>query len=129
MPLLDFIVMPSTLPYYWQLASASTSDRLPSSKSLVETLITQQKAANVEQVAVKSSANLFNDGLQASMPAQVDGKEVEEAEKSLEAHNCTEVVYALRRLMKGLASHRESSRLGFSVALCEVSERKDRRCQ
>ncbi|UZJ56547.1 hypothetical protein CBS101457_005867 [Exobasidium rhododendri] len=111
--------MPSTLPYYWQLASASTSDRLSSSQSLVDTLVVQQKAANVGQVSITRSANLFKDGLQA--PAlQIDGKQVEEAEKQLEAHNCSEVVYALRRLMKGLASHRESSRLGFSVALCEL---------
>jgi DNA polymerase phi len=114
--------MPSTLPYYWQLASASTSDRLSSSRSLVDDLVTQQKAASVEQVAIKKSANLFDDGLEAHGAAHIDGKQVEEAEKMLEAHNCSEVVYALRRLMKGLASHRESSRLGFSVALCEVSK-------
>jgi len=113
--------MTSTLPFYWQLASASTTDRLTSSRSLVDTLVTQQKAANVDDLVVKSNANLFKDGLQMPISAQIDGKQVEEAEALLEAHNCSEVVYAMRRLMKGLASHRESSRLGFSVALCEVS--------
>jgi DNA polymerase phi len=112
--------MPSTLPYYWQLASASREDRLASSHSLVETLISQQKEANVERVALPDSSKPFDDGLEATDPLQLDGKIVEEAEKLLDAHNSTEVTYAVRRLMKGLASHRESSRLGFSVALCEV---------
>jgi DNA polymerase phi len=113
--------MSSTLPYYWQLASASTADRLNSSHSLVDTLVSQQKAATLEPVKVKPVSNLFNDGLQHTLATQIDGKQVEEAESLLAAHNCDDVVYAIRRLMKGLASHRESSRLGFSVALCEVS--------
>lgn len=116
--------MPSTLPYYWQLASASTADRLSSSHALVDTLVSQQRAAKLNGVAavVGKGANLFNDGLASPAAAQTDAEEVEEAEAALEAQNCAEVVYAIRRLMKGLASHRESSRLGFSVALCEVSE-------
>lgn len=119
--------MPSTLPYYWQLASASTSDRLVSSRSLVETLASQQKEANIEigKVAIRPNSKLFNDGLQSEQVMYIDGKIVAEAEKSLEEHNSAEVTYAIRRLVKGLASHRDSSRLGFSVALCEVRLGKD----
>lgn len=113
--------MPSTLPYYWQLASASRGDRLKSSHSLVETLKSQQKEANVVAVALPDKSKPFDDGLDTAEAAlQLDGKTVEEAEQLLDAHNSTEVTYAVRRLLKGLASHRESSRLGFSVALCEV---------
>lgn len=117
--------MPSTLPYYWKLASAFTTDRLTSSRSLVETLASQQKEANIETgkaaLLLLPDTKLFHDGLQAEGAMYIDGKVVAEAEKSLEEHNSTEVTYAVRRLVKGLASHRDSSRLGFSVALCEVN--------
>lgn len=38
----------------------------------------------------------------------------------LDAFNAQDVSYSIRRLIRGLASPRESSRLGFSVALTEV---------
>lgn len=74
----------------------------------------------MDKVALLENPKPFDDGLDLTEAMQLDGKSVEEAEKLLDAHNSTEVTYAVRRLMKGLASHRESSRLGFSVALCEV---------
>ena len=39
----------------------------------------------------------------------------------LDALNAQDVSYSIRRLIRGLASPRESSRLGFAVALTEVS--------
>lgn len=112
--------MPSTLPYYWQLASASKKDRLASSHSLVQTLTTQQKEADLQDATLPENGKPFDDGLDAASVLQLNGKIVEEAEHLLDVHNSTEVTYAIRRLLKGLASHRESSRLGFSVALCEL---------
>lgn len=38
----------------------------------------------------------------------------------LDSQNAQDVSYSLRRLIRGLASPRESSRLGFAVALTEV---------
>ena len=43
-----------------------------------------------------------------------------QSEKSLVAGNAEDVVYSIRRLIRGLGSSRENSRLGFSVALTEV---------
>lgn len=39
----------------------------------------------------------------------------------LDVLNAQDVSYSIRRLVRGLASPRESSRLGFAVALTEVS--------
>ena len=41
--------------------------------------------------------------------------------KKLQAENSADVAYAVQRLVRGLGSPRESSRLGFAVALTEVS--------
>jgi hypothetical protein len=38
----------------------------------------------------------------------------------LDALNAPDVAYSVRRLVRGIASPRESSRLGFAVALTEV---------
>jgi DNA polymerase phi len=58
-------------------------------------------------------------------------EDAEDEEEDAEAHpnngndalnrrNAPDVAYAIRRLVRGLASPRESSRLGFAVALTEV---------
>ena len=47
-------------------------------------------------------------------------RKVVEGNKSGNADNGAELSYALTRLVKGLASGRESARLGFSIALTEV---------
>ena len=39
----------------------------------------------------------------------------------LDGPNAPDVSYSIRRLVRGLASPRESSRLGFAVALTEVN--------
>lgn len=51
------------------------------------------------------------------------GDEGENTSKSdrLDELNAHDVSYSIRRLVRGLASPRESSRLGFAVALTEVS--------
>jgi DNA polymerase phi len=47
-------------------------------------------------------------------------RKVVDGHKSGNADNGAELTYALTRLVKGLASGRESARLGFSIALTEV---------
>jgi DNA polymerase phi len=42
-------------------------------------------------------------------------------EDDLDESNSPDVSYAIKRLVRGLASPRESSRLGFAVALTEVN--------
>ena len=59
--------------------------------------------------------------------ASSDSGEEEDGEQAaslggdkLDALNAADVSYSVRRLVRGLASPRESSRLGFAVALTEV---------
>lgn len=56
---------------------------------------------------------------------EVDEDDEENITKSdgLDVFNAQDVSYSIRRLVRGLASPRESSRLGFAVALTEVSTR------
>ncbi|KAH7107409.1 DNA polymerase phi-domain-containing protein [Auriculariales sp. MPI-PUGE-AT-0066] len=89
--------MSSTLEYFWHLSSANKASRLNASEQLVSTL----------------------EKFQAAHPApQEDGDR-----DDLEGKNAPDVTYAIKRLVRGLASPRESSRLGFSVALTELLSR------
>jgi len=54
----------------------------------------------------------------------IDMEEARRLDKKLGASNAEDVVYSVKRLVRGLASSRESSRLGFAVALTEVSRCK-----
>jgi DNA polymerase phi len=51
---------------------------------------------------------------------EVDPKEARRLDRELDRQNSEDVRYSIRRLVRGLASSRESSRLGFAVALTEV---------
>jgi DNA polymerase phi len=92
--------MSTTLSLYWNLASPAKDERLDASVKLISALQSFQKAHIV--------VGLSNRDEQA------------EPELSLDDLNAQDVSYALRRLVRGLASARESSRLGFAVALTEV---------
>ncbi|CAE6417083.1 unnamed protein product, partial [Rhizoctonia solani] len=105
--------MSTTLPLFWPLSSASIDERLDASVKLINGL--QQ----------------FQDS-KAAAPAESDASEDDSDEyedkgdstkKLNEDLNSEDVKYALRRLIRGLASPRESSRLGFSVALTELLAR------
>lgn len=91
--------MSTTLPLFWKLSSASKKDRVDASVKLVSAL-EQFQALHVPQSKSDGSDNEGGDGL--------------------DALNSQDVSYSIRRLVRGLASPRESSRLGFSVALTEV---------
>lgn len=102
----------TTLPLYWNLSSANKAERLDASATLISAL--QQ----------------FQDGFKQSHPAREDesssggeendSDEFERYSENLDQNNATDVAYAIRRLIRGLASARDSSRLGFAVALTEV---------
>lgn len=94
--------MSSTLPLYWNLSSPATKDRLDASAKLIASL--ERFQAQFQE----NSSKRTNEG---------DG----EGADKLDLHNAQDVSYAIRRLVRGLASPRESSRLGFSVALTEVT--------
>lgn len=92
--------MSTTLSLYWNLASPATEERLDASLKLVSALESFQ---------------------QAHMAETSGHDEKEDATDDLDVLNAQDVAYALRRLVRGLSSPRESSRLGFAVALTEVN--------
>ena len=101
-------VMSTTLPLFWHLSSASKKERLDASVKLVAALEHFQS-----NFVPKESPETSEDE---------DEDEGGDNKKSdgLDALNAQDVSYSLRRLIRGLASPRESSRLGFAVALTEV---------
>ena len=98
--------MGTTLPLFWHLSAASKKSRVEASVKLVRAL--EQFQDQFVPTDIHNSSEEDEDG---------------EAEFSdgLEALNAPDVSYSIRRLVRGLASPRESSRLGFAVALTEVS--------
>jgi DNA polymerase phi len=111
--------MTTTLPLFWDLSSASKKDRINASVKLVSAL---------EQFQVNFVPQTPASGTSGSDDEDEDEDEEEGAQRSdeLDLQNAQDVSYSIRRLIRGLASPRESSRLGFSVALTEVSrESKD----
>jgi len=97
--------MTTTLPLFWHLSSGSKTERVDASVKLIEALEKFQSQFGFEDSADTSD----ND------------REQDERNKDvLDAMNAPDVSYSIRRLIRGLASPRESSRLGFAVALTEV---------
>jgi DNA polymerase phi len=91
--------MPTALDLFWDLSQPAKEQRLDASAKLVNALQLFQQDHLV----------------QLELPTA----EVRDL-LSLDALNAHDVTYALRRLVRGLASPRESSRLGFAVVLTEV---------
>ncbi|KAL4076956.1 DNA polymerase phi-domain-containing protein [Scleroderma yunnanense] len=94
--------MSTTLPLFWNLSSASKKDRVDASVRLISAL--EQFQSN-------------------HAPWEDPGSDGEEGGDALDLLNSPDVSYSIRRLVRGLASPRESSRLGFSVALTELLSR------
>ncbi len=101
--------MSTTLPLFWHLSSASKNERLDASVKLISALehFQSQKAAPAPASAESSD----DDDQEDVTPKFKD---------NLDPLNAQDVSYSIRRLIRGLASPRESSRLGFAVALTEV---------
>lgn len=100
--------MSTTLPLFWHLSSVSKKERIDASVKLVGAL---------EQFQTQ-----FTHWQQPAPGTSGSDEEDEEDSKSdgLDLLNAQDVAYSIRRLIRGLASSRECSRLGFAVALTEV---------
>ncbi|KAJ7219138.1 DNA polymerase phi-domain-containing protein [Mycena pura] len=104
--------MSTTLPLFWDLSSASRKQRIDASVKLIGAL--EQFQA---QFVPKDSRQAGSD--------DEEDEENEAQTDSIDILNAQDVSYSIRRLMRGLASPRESSRLGFAVALTELLSRLD----
>ncbi|EPQ32359.1 uncharacterized protein PFL1_00555 [Pseudozyma flocculosa PF-1] len=115
--------MSGNLQLFWQLASASKQDRLASSDKLIGDLLEQQSAlASTSKVTIESTEQA-DDPLDAdgsNDPLLVSDEAALLAEEAIGNRNAADVAYAIKRLIRGLASPRENSRLGFAVALTEL---------
>lgn len=107
--------MSTTLPLFWHLSSASKKERIDASAKLVGAL---------QQLQVQFTPK--------PPPAPTGSEDEDEDEDEptptsdgLDALNAQDMSYSIRRLVRGLASPRESSRLGFAVALTEVGRNLD----
>ncbi|KDN51531.1 hypothetical protein RSAG8_00076, partial [Rhizoctonia solani AG-8 WAC10335] len=107
--------MSTTLPLFWPLSSASTEERLDASVKLINGLEQFQDT--------KGAAPAGSEGDSGDSEDSEDEDDADSTKKPNYDLNSEDVKYALRRLIRGLASPRESSRLGFSVALTELLTR------
>ncbi|KAG8686023.1 DNA-directed DNA polymerase, partial [Ceratobasidium sp. 395] len=102
--------MSTTLPLFWHLSSASTEERLDASVKLITSL---------EQFQIDKNSAAAKEDSEDSETSEEGSADEGDGLKQVGELNSEDVRYALRRLIRGLASPRESSRLGFSVALTE----------
>ncbi|KAG8686030.1 DNA-directed DNA polymerase, partial [Ceratobasidium sp. 395] len=103
--------MSTTLPLFWHLSSASTEERLDASVKLITSL---------EQFQIDKTSTAAKEDSEDSETSEEGSADEGGGSKQVGELNSEDVRYALRRLIRGLASPRESSRLGFSVALTET---------
>jgi DNA polymerase phi len=101
--------MSTTLPLYWNLSSADKEERFDASVQLVSSVLEFQ--AQFAGSAAPGESTSAEDSNEDEEQTRLNG---------LDELNAEDVRYAVRRLIRGLASPRESSRLGFAVALTEV---------
>ena len=102
------LTFPHLQPVFAQIWSNELEPRLDGSVDLLNTLMTSQ-------------ARFRNsEGSEPNGDAKFKSRGFTELESRLGQEHTDEVVYSLRRLIRGLTSPRDSSRLGFSVALSEV---------
>ncbi|KAG8764681.1 DNA-directed DNA polymerase [Ceratobasidium sp. 428] len=106
--------MSTTLPLFWHLSSASTEERLDASVKLITSL---------EQFQIDKTSTAAKEDSEDSETSEEGSADEGGGSKQVGELNSEDVRYALRRLIRGLASPRESSRLGFSVALTELLTR------
>lgn len=120
---LPAMAVTTTLPLFWHLSASSKDERLDSSVKLVSVLEDFQEKFHANQHTPSQTHDRTiaeDDSNESESDNGIDGSEAKKIAKTLDVDNAADVAYALRRLMRGLASPRESSRLGFAVALTEV---------
>ncbi|RKP07584.1 DNA polymerase phi-domain-containing protein [Thamnocephalis sphaerospora] len=98
--------MSATLPLFWDLASLDAEKREVAAESLIATLVEAQRTHR---------ATLDDDAWQALLQ-ETD----EETTEHLEQQCADDVLYALKRLVRGLPSPRQGARQGFALALTEL---------
>ncbi|KAF6764792.1 DNA-directed DNA polymerase [Ephemerocybe angulata] len=115
--------MTTTLPLFWHLSSSSKKDRLDASVKLVGAL--EQFQAKFTPTAAATTKNKTADASDSEDEETGAGAASSSKPDGLDVLNSQDVTYSIRRLIRGLASPRESSRLGFAVALTELLSRID----
>ena len=100
--------MSNTLALFWNLAATDREARIDASNELVSKLLQQS-----------SDIGLVDDTklMESPLSEQVTDDEMAGAEQRIDDANTQDVSYAIRRLVRGLASPRENARIGFAVAL------------
>ena len=100
--------MSNTLALFWNLAATDREARIDASNELVNALLQQSSdIGNVDDTTL----------MESPLSEQVTDDEVAGAEQRIDDANTQDVSYAIRRLVRGLASPRENARIGFAVAL------------
>ena len=141
----------NVLPLFWNLSSTNKKDRLDASEQLISSLekfqtdflATHSNVNGNEEAGdgdssdddVESGVEVSDDEdedmehREAAVHPEANGEQDEEEvarirqmDKRFESVNSEDVKYSIKRLIRGLGSSRDSSRLGFAVALTEVSE-------
>jgi DNA polymerase phi len=110
--------MSTILPLFWDLSSSDKKKRLDTSFKLVATL--QKLQATFENESAEPDESSGESlGVDRNL-GDCSADDVVENNHRLDVLNSPDIAYSIRRLLRGLASPRESSRLGFAVALTEV---------
>lgn len=129
------------LPIFWDLASSSKDTRIPRAAELISSLEGFQRSYIDDRAEKEDSSGDEDDeddddeeedeDSDAESGIEVDAdddmgdtpqdSEAKALDKALDKENADDIVYAVKRLIRGLGSSRDSSRLGFAVALTEVS--------
>jgi hypothetical protein len=116
------VPMSTTLPLFWDLSSAEKKKRLDASFKLIGTLENFQVAFERGLAESDASSNEDDSGREENVQG-VGAVGNTKCDTMLDVLNAPDVAYSIRRLVRGLGSPRESSRLGFAVALTEVRTR------
>ena len=114
-PLVVSRKMSTTLPLFWHLSSGSKNERIDASVKLLSALEHFQSQF-VQKATHMPTADTSED-------EEEEEDNTTKSKDGLDLWNTQDVSYSIRRLIRGLASPRESSRLGFAVALTEVCPR------
>ncbi|GJJ11974.1 hypothetical protein Clacol_006212 [Clathrus columnatus] len=112
--------MSTTLPLFWDISSNTKSNRIEASVKLIKALENFQNVFSPPLAPSESSSD--EDG-ERQGDEEDDDDRLQFPKVNLEKLNASDVTYSIRRLIRGLASPRESSRLGFAVALTELLAR------
>ncbi|TIA92729.1 hypothetical protein E3P99_00514 [Wallemia hederae] len=104
----------TTMDLYWPLASNKTDERLKASTDLISILNKfQQEFSNDEGAGDDSEGEEEGDDKDQK-------SSIKPIQQWIEKHHAPDVSYAIKRLIRGLASSRESARLGFAVTLTQL---------